>query len=443
MAYNISQDSVITALIVPSTKNFLTCSGTNNDTPKNGTSYSNFIANLTPTLPSTINFRYIFNSTKYNMNDPKPIVKGYSTTSTEPVKIKQFLYNNASIQYICGQFNLSSPSAVNIMYFNPTLQTSPSSNGTFTSLGLTFSPSATPPATATTVNCMAFGSVTTTIYIAGNFTSVTKTGVSNGNIASLTLSGSTWVVNTSIAANATINAAGTIINSMIFFNRILYVAGTDGTNCLFFSYNTISNTWTDLLGSTFTGTINVIKYINFNRQNIIAIGGNFADLGTVTGCNNIVLYTISISGIGVWSDLGVGVDGVGASAAAPWGVAQVFSLEYIPITISNSILWVCGYFRNGGGSEKNSIATVDINTKEWGNVVRADSTDIGLKYFDESDQPGVVYCSSQAPTDASNIIVGGSFRIINSRGGISYNLVKISTATPLSNRTNVYNITTL
>jgi len=54
-----------------------------------------------------------------------------------------------------------------------------------------------------------------------------------------------------------------------------------------------------------------------------------------------------------------------------------------------------------------------------------------------------VYCSSQAPTDASNIIVGGSFRIINSRGGISYNLVKISTATPLSNRTNVYNITTL
>lgn len=442
MAYNISQNSVITALIVPSTKNFLSCGGTNNDTPKNSIAYANFTANSSPTSTSIYNSKYIFNSSKYNMNDPKPIVKGYSTSSTAPVKIKQFLYNGAAIQYVCGEFNLSSPSAVNIMYFNPTLQTSPSSNGTFTSLGLTFSPSAIPPATATSVNCMAFGATTTTIYIAGNFTSVTKTGVSNGNIASLTLSGSNWTVNTSIAANGTINAVGTIINSMIFFNRILYVAGTDGTNCLFYSYNTVTNSWTNLLGGTFTGTINVIKYINFNRKNIIVIGGSFANLGTITGCNNIVLYTIPISGVGTWSDLGAGVDGVGASATAPWGVAQVFSLEYIPITTSSNLLWVCGYFRNGGGSVKNSIATVNIATKEWGNVVRNGGTDIGLKYFDGTDQPGVVYCSSPAPTDASNIIVGGSFITTNSRGGTSYNLVKISTATPLKNRTNIYNVTT-
>jgi len=442
MAYNISQDSVITALIVPTTKNFLSCGGTNNDTPKNTVPYANFTANNTPTSPLIYNSKYIFNSTKYNMNNPRPVVKGYSTSNIEPVKIKQFLYNNSSIQYVCGEFNLSSPSAVNIMYFDPTLQATPSSNVTFTSLGLSFLPTATSPATATTVNCMAFGATSSTIYIAGNFSSVTKTGVSNGNIASLTLSSLTWTVNTSITANGTINAVGTIINSMIFFNRILYVAGTDGTNCLFYSYNTVNNSWTNLLGGAFTGTINVIKLINFNKRNIIVIGGQFANLGTITGCNNIVLYTIPITGAGTWSDLGVGVDGVGASAAAPWGVAQVFSLEYIPITTSSNLLWVCGYFRNGGGSVKNSIATVNIATKEWGNVIRSGSTDIGLKYFDGTDQPGVVYCSSPAPTDASNIVVGGSFRITNSRGGTSFNLVKISTATPLTNRTNVYNVTT-
>ena len=428
-SYKVSQNSVITSVF--GNRSFLTCGGTNINTPKNSTPWADF--DVTPKK-----FAFIFNSTKFSTTTTKPIVKGYNSTATTITTIKNLLHDGANIEYICGTFSLTTPTRNNIMYINPNIS-DVTGNADFLSLSnIVFT------GTNNTVNCMAFGTTDKSrIYIAGNFTNAsigTTSSPTVKNIALLNKAGSVFTIVNTIPANAVINASNTIINSMIVIGSKLYVAGTDGTNCLFYSYNiggTTAGSWTNLLiGGPYIGTINILQFII--GKNNIAIGGQFVNLGTATGCNNIVLYIPSSS---TWTALGSGVTGTGASASAPWGVAQVFALSYIQ---SKNILWVGGYFLNGNGSEKNSIATVNLATYTWDVVKKLGSAVIGLKYFDGTDQPGVVYCFTQGPIDTANVVVGGSFITTSTKTSTNmYNLAKITLATPESNRTTEYNINSI
>ena len=58
MSYTVSADSVITSVFAPSGGTFLTCGGTN-IAPKVGTTWANFSV-------GSSNFKYIFNSNKFN-----------------------------------------------------------------------------------------------------------------------------------------------------------------------------------------------------------------------------------------------------------------------------------------------------------------------------------------------------------------------------------------
>jgi len=433
MSYLVSQNSVITTLNVGGKPEFLSCGGTN-IAPKGGITWSNFSV-------STSNFKYIFNSNNYIgcIKDPK--VRGYpASNSTAPATIKQFLYDNGNIQYVCGQFVLSNPlTATNIMYFNPNLNNSTTGDATFNNLStISFSSNST-------VNCMAFlnntdGSVDTTkLVIAGTFSNATIGGTSSfANIALLNFATpSTWTINTSIVQNGTtdgqVNASTTTINSIILIGDIIYVAGVGGAgsnNCLFYSYNTTTSTWTNLLSSSNAGTINVIKK---TTDNIIAIGGGFITLEGIT-CNNIALYTIGVG----FSALGDGVQEVPASSPI-YASPCVFALDFLKSTATTSgDLWIGGYFIKAGGLTANSIALYKINTNTWEVIDRtgdnASPTTKGLlSDTADSTNPGVVYTMSISALDTSVITVGGSFRTLLSKSNIPatiYNLVKIITSAP-------------
>jgi len=422
MSYTVSADSVITSVFAPSSGTFLTCGGTN-IAPKVGTTWANFSV-------GSSNFKYIFNSNKFNNGSTTPTVRGFLSTGTAPTTIKQFLYNNGNIQYVCGQFSLSSPiTANNIMYFNPNASTGSTGNATFnnlSSIAFTGTPNA--------VNCMAFlntalGEIDTTkLVIAGTFTKATI-GVNDSlaNIAILNVTTTpAWTINTTlISSNATIISATTTINSIIVIDNIIYVGGSNSTNCLFYSYNTTTSTWTDLLGAFYAGKINVLK----KTDSYIAIGGQFTTLGTATNCNNVVLYTV---GTASWTALGTGVTSVAASSPI-YASPQVFALEYLS---SDNILWVGGYFINVNGVTANSIALYDFSA--WTVIDRngdtAGTTTKGLLLDSGGTNPGVVYALNIAAIDTSVIVVGGSFRTSttaaspNSSQNI-FNLVKITTAT--------------
>lgn len=419
MSYVVNQNSVITSLLLKSNSDFLTCGGTNL-APKSGT-WNNFTV-------SNTNFQYIFNSKDFVAGTQDPKVTGLLSSPTGTINtIKQFLYDNANIEYICGQFSLTSPvSTTNIMYFNPTAGTTTGS-ATFITLGVGFT------GTTPTVNCMTFLNSSTELLIAGNFATADAGGSSNGNIALFNVSGVPgWTINTSIIANATINASTTIINSMVVVDNIIYVAGVDNTTsiCLFYSYDTLTNIWSDLLSGSYAGTINILKKAITNNNTYITIGGQFTDLGTATGCNNIVLYNISDS---AWIPLGSGVTGTGAT---PITATQVFALEY---NESANILWVGGYFLNAAGVLSNSIATCNIsaiNIITWSIVQINDTTVVTglLKDTSASTDPGVVYALTISNIDTANIIVGGSFRTKSlpvspiKTATTIYNLVKITLA---------------
>lgn len=426
--YIVSKDSVITSLFVPSSRKFLTCGGTN-IIPKVGVVWADFnVKNL--------NFKYIFNSASFSSTTTEPIVTGYSSGAKAPTTIKQFLYNGSAIEYVCGQFSLTTPTSTNIMYFNP-LDTNIIKNATFKSLGITFNPVQIP--SVTTVNCMApsLTGAYTKIFIAGKFATATAIGTSIGeNIARLNVSTvPAWTIDTTFNTTGTlINNNATTINSMVVFKGVLYVVGTNNDNCLFYSYN---GSWADLLGvvTLYPGTINVLEIISDKRQ--IAIGGKFTSLGTAVGCNNIVLYDITQA---TWIPLGTGVDGV-ATPTPIYPDPQVFALTYF--TTSPGTLWVGGYFVNAGGVLRNSIATYNISDSNWGSVIRDGSTVVGLlQDTNLSPDPGVVYTFSKAEIDTSNLVAGGSFRITSSQtNSVLYNLVKITTLTPEANNSTEYNIT--
>ena len=83
-------------------------------------------------------------------------------------------------------------------------------------------------------------------------------------------------------------------------------------------------------------------------------------------------------------------------------------------------------------------------TYTWDVVKKLGSAVIGLKYFDGTDQPGVVYCFTQGPIDTANVVVGGSFITTSTKTSTNmYNLAKITLATPESNRTTEYNINSI
>ena len=421
MSYVVSQNSVITSVYVPNNASFLTCGGTN-IAPKVGTEWDNFQV-------SSTNFKYIFNSNKFISGGTTPTVRGFPSDGTAPTTIKQFLYNGGNIQYVCGKYSLTSPiTANNIMYFDPNANTTTTGDAAFSNLNsITFtgSPNA--------VNCMAFlntslGAIDTTkLVIAGTFTQATISSINSfANIALLNVSTTpTWSINTTlILADATINAATTTINSIIVIDNIIYVGGADGANCLFYSYNITTSTWTDLLGGTYTGSINVLKKTN----SYIAIGGNFVTLGTATNCNNIVLYTVG----GSFTALGTGVTVVPGTVGYP--SLQVFALEYL---ISTDQLWVGGYFTNANGVLANSIAIYNITTSTWSVIDRngdtAGTTTKGLLSFSGDTNPGVVYAINIGAIDTSVIIIGGSFRTSTTVASPNFsqnifNLVKITTA---------------
>ena len=442
MAYIVSQNSVITSLFVPSNTTFLTCGGTN-IAPKVGTTWANFTASN-----PTTNFKYIFNSKNFNGGVIKPVVTGYPASgSTAPLTIKQFLFDGGNIEYVCGQFVITSPTtATNIMYFDPKAGTT---TGT-----TTFNPLSSISFTGlnNTVNCMAFlntlsGSPDTSkLVIAGNFSGATIGGnTSRANIALLTVTTTpTWSINTLIPiADSIINAPATTINSMIIIDNIIYIAGSDNTNCLFYSYDTTTPTWTNLLSSSpDTGTINILKKVVTQTNTYIAVGGQFTTLGSATVYNNIVLYnTVG----GAWTSLGSGVTGVAASSPI-YALPQVFALEYLE---STNILWVGGYFLSANGTTCNSIAYYNINNNTWSVIDRkGDSGSPTVKglLLDSGGiggtDPGVVYALYISSGDTSNIIVGGSF-ITNTTpllplttSTIIYNLVKITTATTDVNKRN-------
>lgn len=424
MSYTVSQNSVITSVFSPSNASFLTCGGTN-QAPKSGP-WDNFTVGAT-------NFKYIFNSNNFIIGGATPTVRGYSSSGTAPTTIKQFLYNGGNIQYVCGQFSLSSPtSAVNIMYFNPNLNTDTTGDAAFSNIsGITFtgSPNA--------VNCMAFlnttqGAVDTTkLVIAGRFNQATINSVnSSANIALLNVTTTpSWSIAT-LSIPSPVNLTTTTINSIIVIGTTIYIAGANGANCLFYSYKTTTSTWTNLLGVTnYPGTINVLKKTN----TFIAIGGQFTTLGNATNCNNIVLYTTGSSAGNGFTALGTGVTVVPGTSGYP--SLQVFALECL---ISTNQLWVGGYFTNAGGLLANSIAIYNITNSTWSVIDRngdtAGTTTKGLTDFSGGTNPGVVYALNIAAVDTSVIIIGGSFKTRTTTTSQSspldiYNLVKITTST--------------
>ena len=424
----LSQNSVITSIFTGNTLAavpFLTCGGTN-FANKSGTTWANFTV-------GTTNFKYIFNS-QFN-GKTGPLVTGYSASGNVPTTINQSLYDGNQIQYICGQFtSLSSGGAQNITYFNPIIsRTTTVTFNTLNSISFTGADNA--------VYSMAFlnttaGTVNTNrIVIAGTFTKATISGTdSTANIALLDLGSGVYSINTTgIVANGVINASTTIINSIIVIGNIIYVAGAASTNCLFYSYNTTSNVWADLLGGSYAGNINVIQAIGRTQ---IAVGGSFTTIGAATSCNNIAIYTIG----GAFRSLGngatKGVTGVPASSPI-YATPRVFALANI-----GDLLWVGGYFVNAGDSVFNSIAIYNIlgsttyktlaNT--WSTVKRAGSAVIGLLKDTGGTDPGVVYALNISAIDTGIINVGGSFRITTSivtpnTSETIYNLVKITTPT--------------
>lgn len=433
--YIVSKDSVITSLFVQSSKSFLTCGGTNIK-PKVGIEWVDFNANGT-------NFKYIFNSASFSSTPPEPTVTGYSSTATAPTTIKQFLYNGANIEYVCGEFSLITPTCTNIMYFDP-LDTNITKDATFKTLDVTFTED--PALTDITVNCMSpsLTGAYTKIFIAGKFATATAAvapiGPSTGqNMALLNVSTDpTWSIDTSFSTVGTlINDNTTTINSMVVFKNILYIGGTNNNNCLFYKYNGTS--FTNLLGGSYAGTINVLEIISNKSQ--IAIGGRFLTLGTATNCNNIVRYDISQS---TWIALGVGVSGIGAGITPIYNDPEVFALTYFSTTPGT--LWVGGYFLNAGGVVRNSIATYNISKSLWGSVIKKDQPAVVglLEDTDLSTDPGVVYTFFKAAIDTSNVVTGGSFRITSSKtSNILYNLIKITTSNPTENNSTEYNITSI
>ena len=437
MSYSVSENSVITSVFTPNSNNsFLTCGGTN-IAPKAGETWANF--QVTPTGGSTTNFKYIFNCNLYVSGKTEPTICGLQTATPDPNTIKQFLYDNGIIEYVCGQFSFSGTptTATNIMYFNPVANTTTTGYSTFNNLSNIAFAGGT-----TAVNCMAFLNLetnqdadnTTKLVIAGTFTQATISSVNSfANIALLNVSTApSWTINNSIISDATINSASTIINSIIVINNVIYVGGVNGINCIFYSYNTISNTWTNLLASaTYTGgSINILK----RADNYIAIGGSFSSLGTALNCNNIVLYTISN---GSWTALGTGVTkGVTVIPSnANYPSLQVFALDYLK---SRTELWVGGYFTNAGDELVNSLAMYNISNSSWNVIVRngdnGSPTTKGLLNFNTGTDPGVVYSLNINAIDTSVIMVGGSFRTSTTSVALTfsqniYNLVKITTAT--------------
>jgi hypothetical protein len=425
--YTVSNNSVITSILTPENQRFLTCGGTN-IAPKVGTPWANFTA-------GSRSFKYIFNSKNFSSNTPMPIVTGYSESATAPTTIKQFLYNGVNIEYVCGQFSLLTPTRTNIMWFNPN-DTPNTKNADFLSLNISYT------GASTTVNCMAPLATKnfSKIYIAGSFTDAsitngpTTTTSIGRNMARLNvLTTTSWSIDTTFntTGSSEINDANTIINCMIVNNNILYVGGSNNGNCLFVKY-TDATQWTPLLSGTYAGSIYALEFIG--GKNLIAIGGKFVSIATETNCNNIVLYNIIDDS---WTTMNGGVDTVPASSPI-YPDPQVFALSYIQ---SKNTLWVGGYFVNGGGQERNSIATYLLDDSSWGSVVRSGSTTIGLKRDTDVTVPGVVYCLSKAPIDTGNIIVGGSFRInSNVRNELLYNLIKITINKPTINSSTKYNI---
>jgi hypothetical protein len=427
--YTVSNNSVITSVLTPNDQSFLTCGGTN-ILPKVGTPYANFNVGST-------SFKYIFNSKDFKSTIPKPIVTGYSASATAPTTIKQFLYNGVNTEYVCGQFTLSTPTRNNIMTFNPK-DTATTKPAVFGSLNISFD------GADTTVNCMSpFANKNfSKIYIAGSFedASITNgptTTTSIGrNMARLNvLTTTSWSIDTTFnTTGSIIDNADTIINCMIVNNNILYVGGSNNGNCLFVKY-TDATQWTPLLSGTYAGSIYALEFIG--GKNLIAIGGKFVSIATATNCNNIVLYNIDDDS---WTTMNGGVGTVPASDPI-YPDPQVFALSYIQ---SKNTLWVGGYFVNGGGQERNSIATYLLDDSSWGSVVRSGSTVIGLKRDTGVDAPGVVYCLSKAPIDTGNIVAGGSFRInASNTNELLYNLIKITTASPTVNKSTKYNIKSL
>lgn len=426
--YTVSSDSVITSILTPDDQTFITCGGTN-ISPKAG-AWANFNV-------GTSSFKYIFNSKDFSLTKPSPIVTGYSASATAPTTIKQFLYNGVGIEYVCGQFSLTTPTRNNIMYFNPK-DTATTKIASFGSLNISYT------GTNTTVNCMSpFANKNyTKIYIAGSFTTAsitngpTTTTSIGRNMARLNvLTTTSWSIDTTFnTTGSIIDDANTIINCMILNdNNILYVGGSNGSNCLFVNYN--NGIWTDLLGASYTGSINALELVSGKKK--IAIGGKFVSIATATNCNNIVLYNINNNS---WEPMNGGITTVPADPIYP--DPQVFAITYIQ---SINTLWVGGYFVNGGGQERNSIATYLLDNAAWGSVVSSGSTTIGLKRDTGVDAPGVVYClSKKAPIDTGNIIVGGSFRInASNTNELLYNLIKITTASPAVNKSTKYNIKSL
>lgn len=426
--YIVSQNSVITCLV--GNKNFLTCGGSNDNTPKNGIPWANLVVNSS-------SFQYLFNCSRFSKTSESPLIKGISSTlALTNIIIKNFLYNNATIAYVFGSFNLipvdagQPPTCQNIMFFNPLIsdstgQVALSSFSTITFTGV-----------STTVNIGVFSSTSNLIYIAGKFSTATdSTNSSNANIALLDTSTSSIVANRP-PSDTVINGATTIINSLVVVGTNLYVGGTDGgtptTNCVFKRISTTATTsgaWFDLLGGSFAGTINTM--VNIAARKILVIGGQFTTIKTATNCNNIVLYNYQSN---TWTNLGAGVSGVdNVGLVSPWSSAQVFSVT----NPNGNILWIGGYFYRGGGSVKNSIATFDLSTNTWGNV--SNPTVVGVKYFNDDNAPGVVYSIIASQIDTSTVVIGGSFKIVSSKNQILYNLAKITTPKPTQNKTSKFN----
>jgi hypothetical protein len=429
--YTVSNNSVITSVLTPDDQSFLTCGGTN-ILPKVGTPYANFTA-------GSRSFKYIFNSKDFKSTIPRPIVTGYSAdaTATAPTTIKQFLYNGVGTEYVCGKFSLSTPTRTNIMWFNPK-DTPRIKDADFLSLNISYN------GASTTVNCMSPLATKdfSKIYIAGSFTDasitnglITTTSIGRNMARLNVLTTTSWSIDDTFntTGSSEINDANTIINCMILDDdNILYVGGSNGSNCLFVKYNDTTDEWVNLLGATpYAGSINVLELVS--GKNKIAIGGKFVSIATATDCNNIVLYNITDNS---WESMNGGVDTVPASPIYP--DPQVFALSYIQ---SKNTLWVGGYFVNGGGQERNSIATYLLDNGSWGSVIRSESNVIGLKRDTDVTVPGVVYCLSKIPIDAPNIIVGGSFRINATKTNeLLFNLIKITTNSSTSNRSTKYNI---
>jgi hypothetical protein len=430
MSYRVEQNSVITLIgggTLPSKTQFLTCGGTN-IAPKTGQVWADFLVGGTK-------FKYIFNNGEFNTST-KPKVTGYDDEATAPTTIKQSLYNNGTIQYICGQFTAFA-SAQNVAWFNPTV--SSTTDAMFYTLSdISFT------GTNNAVNCMSsdLNGTFSKIFLAGRFdTADIDTPTTWKNMVCLDVSTVfAYTIDTGFTTTGTLLDSDTVtINSMIVVKKILYVAGTDGTDCIFYSYN--GSTWTNLLGSItpITGNINVLQAIGITR---IAIGGKFTSIGSATNCNNIVIFTISnIVSNASFTSLGTGgTKGVtNVAATSPiYANAEVFALSYL-----GTNLWVGGYFLNAGGTLSNSIAI--YSGSSWITVKRNNTT-VGLLLASNqgvvSTNPGVVYALSSATIDTSIVMVGGSFETTTNAVPNTkiYNLVKITNPTTTSATQRTYSV---